>query len=118
MDRLYPHLKSKNEFMQMKEAQKNQTDSVIRKNTRQKIIEKYLDTDSGLLEKMLGCGLLTWEEFDDIRTAAGSQSSKNEKLLNLILQRNLYERFVNLLKETQQRHLVEYENGKLDFRII
>ena len=101
----------------MKEAQKNQTDSVIRKTTRQKIIEKYLDTDSGLLEKMLGCGLLTWEEFDDIGTA-GSQRSKNEKLLNSILQRNFYERFVNLLKETQLRHLVEYENGKLDFRII
>src|SRR6218665_2754591 len=104
MDRLYPHLKSRNEFIQMREAQRNQTDSDICKTPRQKIIEKYLDTDSGLLEKILGCGLLTWEEFDDIRTAAGSQRSKNEKLLNLILQRNFYERFVNLLKETQLRH--------------
>lgn len=113
MDLRNTYLKSRNKLLQKMEEQRNETDSVIKKTLRQKIIEKYLDPDSGLLDKMLGCGILTWEEFDDIATR-GSQRSKNEQLLKLILQRNLYERFLSLLKETQHEHLVDYGSGKLD----
>ena len=96
----------------MLEVKRNQPDSENSRTPRQKIIEKYLDPDSGLLDKMLGCGFLTYEEFDDVRTT-GNKRSKNEKLMNVILKRDMYEQFYNLLNETQQGHLVDYESGML-----
>src|SRR6218665_385714 len=98
MDLRNTYLKSRNKFLQTMEEQRNETDSVIKKTLRQKIIEKYLDPDSGLLDKMLGCGILTWEEFDDIATR-GKRRATKAHLWYMRLRKDSYERFLSLLKE-------------------
>lgn len=71
----------------------------------------YIDPDFGLLDKLLGNGTLTSEEYYNIR-GKGIRVNKNESLVYIVFVRDLYHQFLGTLNEDNQSHIVNYIYSK------
>lgn len=80
-------------------------------------LEERIDPDFGLLDKLLSSAVLTRRQIDRIRAQETFQD-RNAKLLDCILDGNLYDSLIQSLRDSRQNHIVNYlsrNGGMLKF---
>lgn len=73
---------------------------------QEKLVD-LMDTDFGLLDKLLSCETLTRREMNEIKEVRG-RYDRNKMLLEHIDRKGSYEQLKTALSETRQKHLVNY----------
>lgn len=71
------------------------------------LLEERMDPDFGLLDKLLASAILTRRQIDRIRAQETFQD-RNAKLLDYILEGNLYDSLIQSLRDSRQNHVVNY----------
>lgn len=71
---------------------------------------QHMEPEFGLLDRLLSQGLLTQAEFQNVRSA-WSVTVKNEAVVNYMLTKHRDSELLEILKETNQSHLVNYLTG-------
>lgn len=77
----------------------------------ERFLTKYIEPDFGLMDRLLSYRLLSEADFLAINSK-GSAIEKNEAIVKWILRKNCYPEFLDVLKETNQSHLVNYLTRK------
>lgn len=75
-------------------------------DTKELLVE-LMDTEFGLLDKLLSCETLTRREMNDIK-GLRSRYDRNKMVLECIDRKGSYEQFKIALSDTKQRHLANY----------
>jgi len=76
-------------------------------------LENIIEPDFGLLEQLLGMGVLTRRQYDDIRYDNRAPYRRSEAVLDLLETDDQCHKFVKALQQTGQQHVVNYitQNG-------
>ena len=76
-------------------------------------LENIIEPDFGLLEQLLGMGVLTRRQYDDIRYDRRAPYRRSEAVLDLLETEDQCHKFVTALQQTGQQHVVNYitQNG-------
>lgn len=85
----------------------SEEDALVR---HKEFLEEIIDSDFGLLDKLLQTGTLSWREIADIK-AKDTFYRRNYELLDLISEKNKYDCLISALIDTNQLHVVNYLNG-------
>jgi len=72
-----------------------------------------IEPDFGLLDQLLGLGVLTRRQYDDIRHDRRAPYRRSEAVVNLLETEDQCDKFINALQRTGQQHIANFvaENG-------
>lgn len=82
-------------------------DTVSVQHLVKKFLESHIDPEFGLLDKLLGNGTLSSEQFDYIREK-GTRIEKNQQLLEFAILKNMYPQLLETLQEDGQSHVTNF----------
>lgn len=66
-----------------------------------------MDVDFGLLDMLLGSGILSYEALQTIKSRSPFQE-RNETLIDYIMKHNCYQGLIPALEDTHQAHIVNF----------
>lgn len=68
---------------------------------------EHIDPDFGILDKLIASEAVTERDIREIRILL-TFDQRNSKLLELIMEGNVYDSFLSALKKSNQNHIVNY----------
>ena len=71
-------------------------------------LSDMIEPDFGLLDRLLNLEVLTFREYQDIRSETGAAYKRSEAILDLLTSVNQCVKFLNALKDTSQKHVVNF----------
>lgn len=66
-----------------------------------------IDVDFGLLDKLLGAGILSYEGLQKVKSRSPFQE-RNDTLIDYITEHNCYQELSPALEDTHQGHIVNF----------
>lgn len=87
-------------------------DTVSTQHPVSKFLENHIDPEFGLLDKLLGNGFLSSEQFYYNREK-GTRMEKNQELLEIAILKNMFPLLLETLQEDGQSHVTNFLRSKL-----
>jgi len=71
-------------------------------------LSDMIEPDFGLLDRLLSLEVLTFREYQDVRREEGAPYKRSEAILNLLMSEDKCVKFLNVLEDTSQKHVVNF----------